>query len=476
MENPIVQWKTNKKSKDPNFANLQVVDLPDELKREEILSFDVAEFPFAELVKEALEIGVGAEDEGFGGLGGVEERADSNASTELGASNSAEEGQIIAGVNRQTSDQDSARAEIIIAENVDPGSPSFRLSQLHLTPAGQHAIQYPARRSGQDPFRSRWATKMKDPIFRRKLDDLFRKFIQKVVAPSLRLPRENQDETTKEAGNGAKCEERAKEGTKNEGTATSEESAQSEESTKSEETTKSGESPESETQIKRKAAATEIRPPSSQKRTLVYQAMPSLRVHMPQVKPVGIPHTDADYFHQPGEVNFWWPVDCDVHDSNSLFAESEPKKGDFRPFRAKYGECVKFYGNKCRHYTVPNETETTRVSLDIRVIPMEFYVDDWSKPPTRKMAEPVVPFRLGGFFFLLGIWFLVSVWFHQFCLIGCGFIFLLDTLWCFFFQVKLNKSLTIVYCISVDASNLSFIRTFGTSQSRMTDGKKTCVW
>jgi len=121
----------------------------------------------------------------------------------------------------------------------------------------------------------------------------------------------------------------------------------------------------------------------------IYQAEPSLRVHLPHAKPLGMTHCDADYFHQPAEVNFWIPLVPRVWGTNSLFAESAPGLGDFTPFEAAFGQCVRFYGNRCVHYCVTNVTDVTRVSLDVRVIPTPLYDPAWLSP------KGIVPFFLG---------------------------------------------------------------------------------
>jgi hypothetical protein len=122
-----------------------------------------------------------------------------------------------------------------------------------------------------------------------------------------------------------------------------------------------------------------------------YQASPSLRVHMPHTRALGVPHCDRDYFHQPSEINFWIPL-TRVFASNSLTAESAPGRGDFAPFEAGPGEFVRFYGNGARHYTVENLTPLTRVSLDIRVVPRERFVADWRAP------DGAVRFRLHQYY------------------------------------------------------------------------------
>ena len=64
-----------------------------------------------------------------------------------------------------------------------------------------------------------------------------------------------------------------------------------------------------------------------------------------------------------------------VFESNSLTAESAPGRGNFTPFdvRGGFGSVVVFWGNQCKHYTVPNTTGVARVSLDFRVCPMSLF-------------------------------------------------------------------------------------------------------
>ena len=82
-------------------------------------------------------------------------------------------------------------------------------------------------------------------------------------------------------------------------------------------------------------------------------------------------HSDQEYTgHQPAEINFWLPLTT-VGGTNSLWLESEPNKGDFEDVQLGYGQVLKFNGYECRHYTVPNETDTCRVSFDFRVMPSE---------------------------------------------------------------------------------------------------------
>lgn len=104
-----------------------------------------------------------------------------------------------------------------------------------------------------------------------------------------------------------------------------------------------------------------------QTRRVAFQTNPTFRCHLPRCGAPGRPHRDEDYFHARCEVNFWVPV-TDVFGSNSLYAESRRGEGDFRPFTALKGELIRFYGNQVWHYTMPNDTDNTRVSFDFRVI------------------------------------------------------------------------------------------------------------
>ncbi|KAJ9440362.1 Streptomycin biosynthesis protein StrG [Diplonema papillatum] len=114
---------------------------------------------------------------------------------------------------------------------------------------------------------------------------------------------------------------------------------------------------------------------------LVFQVWPTLRVHLAGTgKNVGRRHRDFDYFHPPSEVNYWVPLGCSVFGANSLYSESMPGRGDYHAFQASHGQAVRFYGNGCDHFTVPNTTDTTRVSLDLRVLRAREYYQHVEPP------------------------------------------------------------------------------------------------
>jgi hypothetical protein len=51
--------------------------------------------------------------------------------------------------------------------------------------------------------------------------------------------------------------------------------------------------------------------------------------------------------------------------------------GDYHSFDidGSAGQFMRFYGNQCRHYTMDNTTEMTRISFDFRVIPACYFAD-----------------------------------------------------------------------------------------------------
>ena len=89
---------------------------------------------------------------------------------------------------------------------------------------------------------------------------------------------------------------------------------------------------------------------------VVFQTRPTFRVCLPNNVAVGQKHRDFDYQHPEGEINFWVPF-TRAWESNALYVESEPDKGDFHPPHAmEFGEIFRFWGNKCWHYNLPNDT------------------------------------------------------------------------------------------------------------------------
>ena len=108
---------------------------------------------------------------------------------------------------------------------------------------------------------------------------------------------------------------------------------------------------------------------------IIYQKWPTFRVHLPNNVAVGGWHTDGDYNHPKGEVNFIVAM-TDMFESNSTIVESIPGKKDFRQLELSPGMYVRFNGNECTHGNLPNRTGVSRVSFDFRVMRFEDYNPD----------------------------------------------------------------------------------------------------
>ena len=126
---------------------------------------------------------------------------------------------------------------------------------------------------------------------------------------------------------------------------------------------------------------------------LIYQRIPSFRIHLPDNVAVGEFHRDRDYAHGEGEINFWLPV-TPAWDTNSIWIESREGAEDFRPYDVHVGQVLVFDGVNLAHGNRLNETGKTRVSFDFRVIPRSQY-----RP--RHDAQSInmgVRFEIGGYF------------------------------------------------------------------------------
>ena len=125
---------------------------------------------------------------------------------------------------------------------------------------------------------------------------------------------------------------------------------------------------------------------------IIYQRRPTLRVNPPSEKAMGHPHIDYEYHHQPSEINFWIPIN-NICKSMSLYVETIPDKKDFKPMEMEYGECLMFWGNQCKHYTIANDTTNTRVSIDFRCMDEQRY-----NPNYVNLKGRPTQFRIGEYF------------------------------------------------------------------------------
>ena len=69
--------------------------------------------------------------------------------------------------------------------------------------------------------------------------------------------------------------------------------------------------------------------------------MPNIRIHIPNGKAINRWHcdSDSDPRHPFGEINCVLPL-TNMFGTNSFWRESEPNKGDFKPFHLKFGRLL----------------------------------------------------------------------------------------------------------------------------------------
>lgn len=100
---------------------------------------------------------------------------------------------------------------------------------------------------------------------------------------------------------------------------------------------------------------------------IYYQTRPSHRILFADVPGQSRFHRDADYGHDPAEVNYWVAL-TPAYDTNTFWIESEKGLEDYRPVVAEVGEYARFRGSTLSHGAKNNETGKSRVSFDFRVI------------------------------------------------------------------------------------------------------------
>ena len=133
---------------------------------------------------------------------------------------------------------------------------------------------------------------------------------------------------------------------------------------------------------------------------IVYQKIPTFRVHLPNNVSVGEFHKDRHYrdekwANEVQELNYFLPL-TKAYGTNTIWAETEEDKGDFKEMRAEYGECVEWNASKLTHGNKQNLTSLTRVSFDFRVIPISRY-----RESNHLTINTKIPFGIGGYYEVL---------------------------------------------------------------------------
>ena len=130
---------------------------------------------------------------------------------------------------------------------------------------------------------------------------------------------------------------------------------------------------------------------------IVYQKIPTFRVHLPGNLAVGEFHKDKHYRNKEWankvqELNYFVPL-TKAYGTNTIWAETEEDRGDFKEMRANYGECVEWNASKLTHGNKQNVTKVTRVSFDFRVIPKSRYIES-----NHLTINTKIPFGIGGYY------------------------------------------------------------------------------
>ena len=133
---------------------------------------------------------------------------------------------------------------------------------------------------------------------------------------------------------------------------------------------------------------------------IVYQKIPTFRVHLPGNISVGEFHKDKHYRDEKWaekvqELNYFMPL-TKAYGTNTIWAETEEDLGDFQEIRANYGECVEWSATKLTHGNKQNLTSVTRVSFDFRIIPKSRYIES-----NHLTINTKIPFGIGGYYGVL---------------------------------------------------------------------------
>ena len=133
---------------------------------------------------------------------------------------------------------------------------------------------------------------------------------------------------------------------------------------------------------------------------IVYQKIPTFRVHLPGNVSVGEFHKDKYYrdvrwAEKVKEKNYYLPL-TKAYGTNTIWAESEEDLGDYAPFDSNYGECIEWNASNLSHGNKDNITSKTRVSFDFRVIPKSRYVES-----NHLTINTKTKFGIGGYYEVL---------------------------------------------------------------------------
>ena len=131
-----------------------------------------------------------------------------------------------------------------------------------------------------------------------------------------------------------------------------------------------------------------IKPLFPEETHLAIQKTPNIRFSLPQNAAIGFDpndppeivglHCDRDFGHHPTEQNFIIPITA-MFSTNSIFYDPDPNDLSitnplqFVPMILHTNQFAQAYFNQIRHCNRINQTDQTRISFDIRIIPFSKY-------------------------------------------------------------------------------------------------------
>jgi len=98
--------------------------------------------------------------------------------------------------------------------------------------------------------------------------------------------------------------------------------------------------------------------------------MPYFRVQMAHSTSVSTWHRDVDVTGVSNLITAWIPF-VDTSGTNTIWVEREYGKKNYEPVPVRYGEILFFDSAYLWHGSVPNESDITRMSMDIRITPLK---------------------------------------------------------------------------------------------------------
>tara|TARA_B100001540_G_scaffold316837_1_gene347785 strand:- start:4950 stop:5651 length:702 start_codon:yes stop_codon:yes gene_type:complete len=127
------------------------------------------------------------------------------------------------------------------------------------------------------------------------------------------------------------------------------------------------------------------------------QKFPSFRVQLPENVAVAKKHNDNSLGHPIGEINFTYTF-TDMKDSTAILIEKMPRMNDYIKIEAEENNIVSFNANLCVHYNEVNTTGKTRMSMDFRILPLNYKPQDdgFSHTSNKKFVD-------GGYYKLVKI-------------------------------------------------------------------------